>query len=577
MRGSVTMVFMKGDLTRLIVSALEAQGAKGAKISLEYTENPEHGDFSTSAALAYAGELKIAPKALAEKIAESLKDSAPEWIEGIEIAGPGFINFRIKAAAIAESVIQISGAGSLRPGPAGALKKVIVEYTDPNTFKVFHIGHIMSNAIGESFSRLIEFAGSKVIRICYPSDVGLHIAKSVWAIRKHLDEMPSEGAAIIEKTAFLGKMYVEGTNIYEEDARAKSEIDALNQAIYEKTDPEAVRIAETGRRLSLEHFDLLYKTLGTSFDESIYESEMAPIGLKIVKAHIGKVFEESEGAIVFKGEDHGLHTRVFVSSKGLPTYEAKEIGLNITKFEHHPDTDLSIIVTANEQKDYFRVLAKVMAEIDPKNGPKLLYKGHGVMRFASGKMSSRKGNVITADALIGELKGMVLEKMKERGYPEAEAAEIAEQIAVAAIKYTVLRSSVGSDIIFDSVASISFEGDSGPYLQYSAVRANSVLEKAKGAQALPSSVMMPQEAGLLERLLIRFPDVAARAAQEFSPQQVAGYLISLAGAFNGFYAGTQILEEKDPMTPYRVALTRAFYKTMSEGLWLLGIKVPQRM
>lgn len=569
------MFFMKNDLIRLLSAALAKEGVKDAKISLEYPENPDHGDFSTNVAFIYAKELKMNPKALAEAVVSALKDSLPDYVESAEIAGAGFINFKIKPKALTERVVEISKAKLLRPKDEGPTGKALVEYTDPNTFKVFHIGHLMSNAIGESLSRLIEFSGSKVVRINYPSDIGLHIAKSIWAIQKNIAKMPKDGASIQEKTDFLGKMYVEGTDSYEKDPSAEAEIDKINLALYDKNDDTVNDIFAKGRAWSLEHFELLYKALDTHFDETIYESEMAPIGYKIVKDNKDGIFEESDSALVFKGEKQGLHTRVFITSRGLPTYETKELGLNITKFKKHPDAELSVIVTANEQNDYFKVLAKVLELIDEKNGKKLKHIGHGVMRFASGKMSSRTGNVITADSLIADLKGMALEKMADRKFSEKEAAEIAEQIAVAAVKYTVLRSSVGSDIVFDSVASISFEGDSGPYLQYSAVRANSVLEKAGNKIVAPKA--LPGSVGLLERLLVRFPDVAVRAASEFSPQQVAGYLINLAGAFNAFYANTQILDEKDPLSPYRLALAKAFLGTMTEGLWLLGIKVPNRM
>ncbi|MCX6716240.1 MAG: arginine--tRNA ligase [Candidatus Taylorbacteria bacterium] len=568
---------MKDDLILLLCGIFVSLGIKDAKISLEYPENSDHGDFSTNAALAYAKELKTSPKALAEKIVSGIKNSLPDYVESVETAGAGFINFKIKSKVIAEKVVEIA-AGGLVKEPKSSTKKVMIEYTDPNTFKVFHIGHLMSNAIGESLSRLIEFSGSKVVRMCYPSDIGLHIAKSVWAIDKNSRDFPKDSVSIQEKTAFLGKMYVEGTKVYDADPNTKAEIDRINRVLYDKTDKNANGIFLKGRQWSLEHFELLYKILGTHFDEVIYESEMAPIGLELVRTDKNNVFEKSEGAVVFKGEKFGLHTRVFVNSQGLPTYEAKELGLNITKFEKHPDAKMSIVITASEQNDYFKVLAKVLALIDEKDGSKLKHIGHGMMRFADGKMSSRTGNVITADSLISDLKEMALTKMADRKFSDSDADLIAEQIAVAAIKYTVLRSSVGSDIVFDSIASVSFEGDSGPYLQYSAVRANSVLEKAKDFNKnAASKILLPEKVGLLERLLVRFPDVAIRAAQEFSPQQVAGYLINLAGAFNAYYGTTQIIDEKDPFSSYRLALTEAFIATMTKGLWLLGIKVPQKM
>jgi arginyl-tRNA synthetase len=566
------MTLMKEQLIECLKAAAETVGAMPATVSLEYPENSEHGDFSTNIALASAKKLKTSPKALAEKIVTELKGKMPSFVDSVSIAGAGFINIKAKDSSLTEQAIK-----PVTRIEAAPKRKVMVEYTDPNTFKAFHIGHIMSNTIGESLSRLIERSGAKVVRVCYPSDIGLHIAKSLWALRKHLSEMPTETAPIQEKTAFLGKMYVEGTNTYDADPHAKAEIDALNKVIYEKSDEALNKLYEKGRKWSLDHFEMLYKVLGTSFDDYIYESEMAPVGLDVVRAHEEDIFERSDGAVVFKGEEFGLHTRVFINSQGLPTYEAKDLGLNVTKFKKHPDAAESVIITASEQNAYFKVLKQVLLLIDKENGAKTTHIGHGMMRFASGKMSSRTGNVVTAEALLSDIKGLVRERIAERGFNAQESEEISEAVAVGAIKYTILRSSIGSDIVFDSASSISFEGDSGPYLQYSAVRAQSVLAKAGELGSAGPKIVFPEKAGMLERLIIRFPDIAERARQEYAPQHVANYLINLAGAFNGFYAGNTIVDPKEPMSPYRIELTKAFLRTMTDGLWLLGIKVPKKM
>jgi len=405
-------------------------------------------------------------------------------------------------------------------------------------------------------------------------------------------------------------MYVEGTRAYEADPNidsqtgvgmsgagisAKDDIDALNKIIYEKSSSAINAFYEKGRKWSLDHFELLYKRLGTKFDGYLYESEMAPIGLKIVKKFSKRslvkglfkkpVFSMSDGAIVFKGEDHGLHTRVFINSHGLPTYEAKEMGLNITKFKKYPKTDRSIVVTANEQNEYFKVVVKALSLIDKKVGERTKHVGHGMLRFASGKMSSRTGNVITAENLIDEIKKLVITRIADRGFEKDEADEITDEIAIGAIKYTILRQAIGGDVIFDSAKSISFEGDSGPYLQYSAVRANSILEKAKKEGIVKDdqvtmtndTIKLPEKVGSLEKLLVRFRDVTERASAEYAPQLVANYLVNLAGAFNSFYAGNTIVDANEPLSPYRVALTKKFLETMEKGLYILGIKIPKKM
>jgi arginyl-tRNA synthetase len=575
---------MKDELLKHLWKAVGMLDIGLASVALEYPENPDHGDFSTNVALANAKILKTNPRVLAEKVVEAFKKDMPDFVESVEIAGAGFINFKLKDKVFADQIVSIaSGDGEYGWSKADVGKKIMVEYTDPNPFKIFHIGHLMSNAIGESISRMIEGSGAKVIRACYQGDVGLHVAKTIWALKHEdgaLNKMEGLKTAT-EKVKWLGEMYVIGT-AHDEDASIQNEIIEINKKIFDRSDKEINSIYDNGRKWSLEYFDLIYKRLGTNFDKLFFESEVDEEGMKIVSAFLAKgVFAKSEGAVVFKGEDRGLHTRVFVTSQGLPTYETKELGLNTEKFKLYPDLSQSIIVTANEQNDYFKVLLKAFEEIDPDIAKKTLHMSHGIMRFASGKMSSRKGNIVSAESLIDEIKDMVKEKMSGRELSSAQVDEISDQVAIAAIKYTILRQAIGGDVIFDSAKSISFEGDSGPYLQYSAVRAAAVIEKAgkEGVKVAKNSAKatLPEKAGLLEKLIVRFPDIVARARVEYAPQHIAGYLINLAGAFNSFYGNQTIADAKDPLSPYYVALTKSFRTTMTNGLWLLGIKVPEKM
>jgi len=585
-------------------------------VKLEYPENPEHGDFSTNMAMVHAKESQMSPKALAEKIITEFKKRSPEYVRDVTIAGPGFINFFIEDEYFAKEIIEASKNSEFGIQTRDPSRKVMVEYTDPNPFKVFHIGHLMANAIGESIARLVEYSGAKVVRANWQGDVGPHVAKAVYgALESQKSKVKSQksntketehGTQNAERPEeFWGRAYVIGAEAYENDPEAKKEIEAINKKIYDRSDPTITALYDKGRAESLEAFEQIYKRLGTKFDEYFFESLEGRVGQGIVEEYLAQgIFERSEGAVVWKGESAGLHTRVFINSQGLPTYEAKELGLNREKFELHPDLTQSIIVTANEQNDYFRVVLKVMELIFPEIARRTKHISHGLLRFATGKMASRKGNVISAEQLISDIRKLVEVKIADRGFKPGEAEEIADIIAIGAIKYTILRSSIGSDIIFDSSASISFEGDSGPYLQYAVVRAKSVIKRAEeeeiigpasASESLSSAagpqrssksdssaeagigLSFPEKVTLLEKLLTRFPDILARAAQECAPQIVANYLIALAGAFNSFYASQVIIDEKDPLSPYYVALTQAFKTVMTNGLWVLGIKVPGRM
>lgn len=568
------------------VFAGQIANPNGGQIQLDYPENPEHGDFSSNIAMANAKKLGVSPKVLAEKIVKALlasKTTQPDIIDSITVAGPGFINFKIKDQVFIETVAKTMVTKSIVPEKPSK-KKVMVEYTDPNPFKIFHIGHLMSNAIGESISRLIQTSGVEVVRACYGGDVGLHVAKTIWAIQKDGGfEKKAKISSVTEKVKWLGDMYVQGSK-FDDDASIQKEIAITNKKIFEKSDAAINKIYEEGRKWSLEYFDLIYSRLGTKFDRLFFESEVADLGMKIVKEFSGisePVFKVSEGAVVFPGEEYGLHTRVFVTSNGLPTYETKELGLNTRKFELYPDLGQSVIITASEQNDYFKVLLKAFSLIDPKIAQKTKHINHGIMRFASGKMSSRKGNIVSAESLISDVRELVQAKISERKFSKDEADKVSDLIAIGAIKYTILRQSIGGDVIFDSSASVSFEGDSGPYLQYAAVRAGAMLDKAKqegiNTLDLGTNPALPTSVSLVEKLLTRFPDTVERARLEYSPQHIAGYLINLAGAFNSFYATQQVVDVKNPLSPYYVALTQVFRQTMINGLWLLGIKVPERM
>lgn len=559
---------MRKTLLELLKKSVEKLGISRDLVTLAYTEDLTHGDMVSNIAMVVAKGNSKKPHQLAKEIVDELNKDIPEGVKSIDIAGPGFINFTLEDSHVVKMLFD-------KPkyrGITSVDEPIMVEYTDPNPFKEFHIGHLMSNAIGESISRLIELGGAKVIRANWQGDVGPHVAKAIWGA-KNLDKKDFQSPS-----AFWGQAYVIGAKAYEENAQAKTAIEDINKKIYDGNDLDINVLYESGRRECLEAFEKIYKRLGTKFDNYFFEGIEGRNGEEIVRKHIEKgVFEESEGAIIFHGERYGLHTRVFITSRGLPTYECKELGLNTEKFKLYPNLAKSIIITANEQNDYFKVLLKVLSFIDSSIAQKTEHIGHGMMRFASGKMSSRKGNVISGEGLIDEIKTLVLQKMaNNKDLNKGEKEEIADQVAVAAIKYTILRQSIGSDIIFDSAKSISFEGDSGPYLQYSAVRAAAVLKKAK-EEMIDTKESYKAEVGKLERLLIRFEDIIERAKSEYAPQLVANYLMTVAGEFNSFYNRQIIVSKTDPSSAYYVALTKKFHEVMSDGLWLLGIKIPAKM
>ena len=573
---------MEQKIKNLIKYSLKNLDIEVNNIGLEHPSDSKMGDYSTNVAMVVAKNVKTNPKELADKIKQELDKKLPKEVEKIEVAGAGFINFYLSRDFFAKSIEEIlNNAENVGKNDMLADKKIMIEYTDPNPFKPFHIGHLMSNAIGESISRLVEFSGAKMTRANYQGDLGLHVAKAIHGLLKNKKLQDKNGSNNLQSSN-IGNAYAEGAEAYEIDAEghgSKKEIDAINKKIYDKSDKKINDIYDWGFKVTMEAFEDLYKILGTKFDFYFLESQVAPIGENIVQANTGKVFEESDGAIVFKAEKHDqkLHTRVFITREGLPTYETKELGLTEEKFKTDPEMNLSIVVTANEQMDYMKVVAKAISLIHPEYASKMRHITHGMMRLSSGKMSSRKGNVITGEALLNDVRDAILEKMTDKEFGNEEREKIASDVAVSAIKYSILKQSTGGDIVYDLESSISTEGDSGPYLQYSFARANSVIERAQKEYILPDPHAFPSEIFELEKLLYKFPEVVLRSASEYEPHYIANYLIEVARAYNSFYGNTVIVNKEDKNSGYKVALTYAFSFVMKTGLHLLGIKAPEKM
>ena len=550
---------------------------EGVVFSCDQPEGSAHGDYSTNLAFPLAKKKGVSPKVCAEELIPVLLEKLSGTVQKIEVAGVGFINFYLKDDVRTDETEEIASYGIMRPLLE---EKALVEYTDPNCFKVFHIGHLMANAIGESLSRIYEMKGYDVTRVCYPSDIGRNVAMGVWGVMKKVSEKPKEDAPLKDKVAFLGMCYAYAHHEYETNDEAKYDIIEVNRAIYEGINPEIMEVYAEGRALSLAYFDSLYEKLGTIFDAFIYESEVAEPGLLIVKEFLAQgVFEESEGAIVYKGEQDGLHTRVFVNAQGLPTYEAKDLGNYVKKMELVPDASHYVVVTASEQNEYFKVINKVSEKIYPMLIGKLKHISHGMMRLPEGKMSSRTGNVIGGEDMLTMITEKLNEKVTEMRVSDSDKDQLVSDIAVGAIKFSILKIAPGKDIAFDFDKSISFEGDSGPYLQYTHARLCALLDKAQEADIdFEHGYVVVSPEKELERTLIAYNRVLEKTYNDLGPHHVIQYLLLLTRVFNSMYARVQIVDEKNKdESRYYVMLSQATKNILAHGLYILGIKAPERM
>lgn len=561
---------MKDVIELAIKEALRELDLPTVDFLVEHPADIVNGDYASNVALILAKATKQAPVVVAKQIVEALTNKL-EWVEKLTVAGPGFINFYLKREFY---IWEIAKASELGPdwgkNQDWQAKKVLVEYTDPNPFKEFHIGHLFTNVVGESLARLFMMQGADVKCLNYQGDVGLHVAKAVWGMQQ-LGIDPDSDFTALE----LGKAYALGATKYEESDTTKSEIKDINKKIYERTNVEINALYDSGRTVSLNYFAKIYKMVGTEFADYFFESETGPLGKALVLAK-PDIFPESAGARIFKGEDYGLHTRVFINQEGLPTYEAKELALSKLKEDRLGVYDWSVIVTASEVNEYFKVLLKAMSLVYPTLAVKTEHIGHGMVRLKSGKMSSRTGEVISALDFISDVTTVALEKIAESDHTEPDR-ELAREVALAAIKYETLNGSIKQNSIFDKEEALSFEGNSGPYLQYTHARICSLLAKAEALNLPIHTEGYKDEAYRLERVVYQFPEAIKQAFLERAPHKVTTYLTELATEFNKFYAQEKIVDQTDIETPYKLALCQAVKNTLCNGLWVLGIEAPEKM
>jgi len=545
------------DLIKIV-----AKKTFGADIKPELTRPEEQfGDFSSNVALQLAAAQNKKPQEIAQQLVSQLKSPI---LAKVEVAGPGFINFWLSDEALAKL---------LAAEPTKSLKgqEVVVEYSDPNPFKVLHVGHLYTSVVGDAIAKVLESAGAKVHRVNFGGDVGLHVAKTMWAMLQTLGGESPEKLDQIEKAKrpqWLADRYVEGNNAFEQNESIKSLIEELNKRIYEiqaqqdKTSPLA-QIYWMTRQWSYDYFDEFYARIGSHFEKYYPESATFEPGMKVVEANIGKVFEESKGAIVFKGEVHNMHTRVFVNSQGLPTYETKDVGLIMLKNQDY-HFDQSIIITGNEQAEYMQVVLKAVEQIEPELAKKTTHITHGMVKLSGGtKMSSRRGNIIKAEDVLDAAAAANKEVNKQEN----------QDTALGAVKYAFLKHRIGADIIFDPAESVSLQGNSGPYLQYAYVRARSILQKAKPQ---PTEIGKFEEGERsLARKISEYPEVIEKAVSELMPHHVATYLYELAQTFNRFYENSRVVG--DPRETVRLNLVESYANTLKGGLELLNIPVLEKM
>jgi arginyl-tRNA synthetase len=554
------------------------------QISIEKPKDTTNGDFSTSIALRLAKELSQSPRDFAQGAVEKLKTDTELglYIEKVEIAGPGFINFTLKKEFVLESFVKaVNSSEALTPINILKGKRIMFEYAHPNPFKAFHIGHLRNIILGESLIRILEALGAEVIRTNYQGDVGMHIAKCLYAFLQIPEsDYPTDVTA---RVALIAKCYAQGATAFA-DEKIQEEIKEINRKIYSKEDPKINNAWDIGKKWSLDKFAELYERVDSTFVRQYMESEVLDNCKKYVQEARDKgILIDSQGAVVFPGEKYGLDTRVFLNAQGLPTYEGKELGLAHMEFSDYGNIDLCIHNVAVEQISFFKVTFKVEALLDPaKYEGKQYHNAYEFVGLKSGKMSSRTGNVVLGEDIINEAVKRIGEIVSDReGLDELAKAEISEIVGVGAIKYSFLNIGPGSYLAFDLEKSLQFDGNSGPYLQYTYARANRILKDSGDLVKSTATVEMYKqyeltdiEYGLMKKLN-EFDNVVIEAGKNLAPNIIATYLFDLAQTFSAFYKAVKILNAENAQQ--RVLLTKQLAAVMAKGLNLMGIKTSEVM
>ena len=550
---------LKDNLRDYIHTALLSLNIKKPKedIQIDTQQHSKFGDYSTNIAFLCGKN----PTEFAEKIKDEILKANHDSVKSVEVAGGGFVNFYLY-----DKFFCVKRETNKSRYKQKKNNQVLVEYTDPNPFKVFHIGHLMTNIIGEAVASLYESLGYKVVRLCYQGDVGPHVSKAILGVvKKNIKTKDLSVKNIAESYTYINKME-------KEDSSISGQITSITQDMYAKTMSQHYNnIYRIGKDLSMEHFKELYDILGTKFDNHFFESEVYESGTEIVLKNLKNgVFNNSDEAVVYEGKKKKLNTRVFITSKNTPTYETKEIGLYFQKIKTYPKATLSIIITANEQDNFFKVVNAALEDIIGQK-TKTLNITHGVMKITgSGKISSREGNVISGEEL---LKKVIQEVSKKN--PKLNEQEI-KTIAVSAIKVGVLRQEYTKDIHFDIKQEISLTKGSGPYLLYSLVRCKGILSKKPLWKIvnflLPNSSYANKE---ILKELDQYSEILKSAKEKNSPHHLVQYLIRLSSLFNSWYAKEKIIGTK--YQNQKLLLVNMVKETLEDGLCACGIKKVNRM
>ena len=554
-----------------IINLLKKQGIKDPELTIPKVI--EHGDYALPC-FKLTKQFKQDPILIAKTLAKKIPKN--KIIKEIKEAGP-YLNFFINKQEFASSLIKDILEEKDNYGKGKEKKeKVMVEHSQPNTHKGFHIGHLRNVALGDALVRIMRFSGFPVIAANYINDTGAHVAKCIWYYLKyHKNKEPKQN-----KGEWLGKLYTDAIKKLGQNPELKDEAEEIQRKI-EAKDPELIKVWEKTRQWSLDAFNEIYKILNIKFDTWFYDNELAEPGKMFVKELLNKkIAKKSEGAVIVNLEKYGLDIALVLKSDNSTLYLTKDFALADKKFKKYK-IYRSIYVVAAEQRLHFRQLFKILELYGFKQAKKCFHLSYELVMLKEGKMSSRAGNIVLFSDLLKQMKEKLKQEVASRhkDWSDKEKQEAENKIAVAAMKFIMLNHENNKVITFDPEKALDFEGETGPYIQYAHARICSIIKKQGGNvnKQFNAELLSTKEEEKLITVLSNFEDIINQAANSYKPHLLARYMLDLAQAFNEFYHACPILQAAEEQKQARLNLILAVKQVLENGLNLLGIESPEQM
>lgn len=568
------------------------------KVEFQATRREFPGDI-TAVLFPLLKMVKSNPAELGKQIGDYLMAHTQE-VSSYNVVS-GFLNLVISDAYYVSSFTQIKQQPKYGfKTPDAQDPAVMVEYSSPNTNKPLHLGHVRNNLLGYSVAELLQASGKKVYKVQIINDRGIHICKSMLAWQKFSNAETPESSGL-KGDKLVGKYYVAFDQAYRkqiqelvaqgvDEEQAKKQAPILQEAQqmlldWEAGKPEVVALWKTMNQWVYDGFDATYKRLGVDFDRYYYESNTYLLGKEVVQMGLEKgIFEQDpDGSVWIDLTADGLDRKIVLRSDGTSVYITQDIGTAIQRVKDFPDVGGMVYTVGNEQDYHFKVLFLILQKLGFSWAQSLHHLSYGMVDLPSGKMKSREGTVVDADDLMDEMaqtaRALSTELGKLDGYTEAEKSKLYDVIGLGALKYYILKVDPKKRILFNPEESVDFAGNTGPFIQYTYARIQSILRKADfdWSRATVPVALHEKEKELIKQLL-QYPDLIQSAAQQHSPALLANYVYELVKEYNSFYQTVSILGEQDPeQKVFRVQLSAMVAQVIKSGFGLLGIEMPERM